>query len=122
LAQSGARFPRQARLIEPAHYQRVFTSCRGKSSDRWLTLLASPNTLDIPRLGLAISRKAARHAVARNRIKRIVRESFRQHKNSLGALDVVVIARSGVAARNNAELRSALAQHWKRLVRLCETS
>ena len=42
-----------------------------------MTVLATPNQLQHPRLGLAISRKVARSAVGRNRIKRVVRESYR---------------------------------------------
>jgi ribonuclease P protein component len=43
-----------------------------------------------PRLGILISRKHAAHATDRNRIKRCIREAFRQTQNELGPLDVLV--------------------------------
>ena len=42
------------------------------------------------RLGLVVTKKGNAKAVRRNRIKRIVRETFRQHQPSLGTYDVVV--------------------------------
>ncbi len=43
-----------------------------------------------PRLGILISRKHAREATVRNRIKRYIREAFRQEQEALGGLDVLV--------------------------------
>ena len=80
-----ARFPKRARLLKPAEFSRVFKKAH-RSSDRQLTILAAPNDLDYPRLGLAISKKHAKRAVDRNRIKRIVRESFRQNLVACGRL------------------------------------
>ena len=115
-------FPRTARIVGAAEYRRVFDHCQCKSSDRWLTILALANGLDRPRLGLAISRKAEKTAVGRNRVKRIIRESFRHHQGELRSWDLVVIARHGVAAQSNAELHAALAKHWTRLQRTCAES
>lgn len=115
----GKGFPRTARLLSAGDYRRVFNGCCCKSSDRWLTVLAVKNPLGLPRLGLAISRKAEKSAVKRNRIKRLIRESFRHQQAELGALDLVVIARPGVASQSNPALRAALAKHWTRLQRSC---
>ena len=68
------------------------------------------------RLGLAIAKKRIRRASARNRIKRLVRESFRYHAAELCGLDVVVLAR-GDGAASNRELLDSLATHWQRLGR-----
>ena len=86
----GAGFPRRVRLGGPAVFAEVFAR-PAKSSDRYFTVLARPNGLNHSRLGMAISRKIARSAVARNRIKRIVRESFRHHQSQLGGMDWVVM-------------------------------
>jgi ribonuclease P protein component len=53
--------------------------------------------------------------VARNRVKRLVRESFRHAQDDLAGLDLVVMARSGIAATPNRPLREALDRHWRRL-------
>jgi ribonuclease P protein component len=87
-----------------------------------MTMLAVPNDRDYPRLGLAISRKAARSAVARNRIKRHIRETFRHRQAELGGLDLVVIARPGIAAQSAPALNDALDKLWKRLITTCAGS
>ena len=80
-------------------------------------MLARPNGLAWPRLGLVISSRCARRAVDRHRLKRLVRESFRLHQDRLAGLDVVVIGRPGVAGRENREVFAALEGHWRRLER-----
>jgi ribonuclease P protein component len=114
-----ARFPRQARLTRPAEYRRVFDHSQCKASNRWMTVLATPNACHVPRLGLVISRKAAGCAVKRNRIKRLVRESFRQRQPALGSLDIVFIGRAGISERPNSELAQSLEKIWKRLMETC---
>jgi len=61
-----------------------------------------------------VGKKHIRLAVSRNRIKRVVRESFRLHACELGALDVVVLCRCD-ARTPAAELRASLEQHWRRV-------
>lgn len=85
-------------------------------------MLARPNDLARPRLGLAISRKVAKLAVARNRIKRIVRESFRRHQQELASLDCVVLGRAGLAEQDNALLFASLERHWRRFAQPCVPS
>lgn len=82
-----------------------------------MTVLARENDRTLARLGLAISKKHARRAVDRNRIKRVVRESFRQQLGVLQGFDIVILARGGIAAKNNQELRAALNVHWNKLAR-----
>ena len=115
LSVGAARFPRDARLTGSAQFQRVFKNARLRSTDAVLAVLAVENELSIARLGLAISRKAARRAVARNRVKRLIRNSFRVNRQHLSGLDIVVIGRPGIENKSNAELLNALARHWKRL-------
>jgi ribonuclease P protein component len=70
------------------------------------------------RLGLAVSKKHAKKAVERNRIKRVVRESFRENKSRLAGLDVVVINQSGTGQAANAGLFASLDAHWDRCCKL----
>jgi ribonuclease P protein component len=49
-----------------------------------------------PRLGMLVSRKHAKAATQRNRIKRCIREAFRLEQDKLGALDVLVRPPYGV--------------------------
>jgi ribonuclease P protein component len=117
-----ALFPRQVRLTGPAEYQRVFDHCRCKASNRWMTVLATPNDRNTARIGLIISRRTARKAVERNRIKRQIRESFRHCQSRLDRLDIVVIGRSGIASQSNRVLALSLERIWRRLIATCAGS
>ncbi len=117
----GAHFPRCARLTGQHAFADVFAQ-PVKSSDRYFTVFARPNHLTYPRLGLAISRKVAKSAVVRNRIKRIVREDFRQRQQQLGGLDYVVMARAGLAEQEHAVLSVSLQRHWQRIAQACAPS
>ena len=119
------RFERHDRLLTAAAFGRVFKKAN-RSRDKWFTVLCRDNVSCEEnggcgtkggagaRLGLAISKKHCRKAPARNRIKRIVRESFRHHQAELGNLDVVVINQPAAATATNQQLFDSLASHWTR--------
>ena len=89
--------------------------------DVCFTVLARKRGAFPGRLGLAISRKQAPRAVDRNRLKRIVRESFRHNRELLFGLDCVVLCRQGTVTRTNEVLFASLEMHWSRLRhRLCD--
>lgn len=73
------RFSADRRLLTAADFSHVFKKPQ-KSADRYLMLLASSGQHQHARMGLAIAKKRIKRAVDRNRIKRLVRESFRQHQ------------------------------------------
>jgi len=70
------------------------------------------------RLGMAVSRRVSKLAVVRNRIRRIIRESFRLSRTGLPDCDVLLIARTDAATRNSNELRADLDSIWQRLAAL----
>lgn len=86
-------FPKHFHLLRPAEFSRVYEHGR-KSHSRGFVLFQAPNEEDHPRLGLSIGRKFG-GAVRRNRIKRLVRETFRLHWREwdLQGRDIIVIAK-----------------------------
>ena len=110
------RLTKDNRLLTAAAFARVFEKAT-RSRDKWFTVLCRDNHQEIARLGLAISKKSCRHATGRNRIKRIIRESFRQHQEQLTGLDVVVLNQSAAAAAGNKTLFDSLNRHWQKCAR-----
>jgi ribonuclease P protein component len=87
-----------------------------------MTLLAARNQCGHPRLGMALSRKVVHNAVTRNRIKRLMRESFRHWQSGLDELDVVLLGRPGIAEQSGKTLNAALEKLWEQLIERCAGS
>jgi ribonuclease P protein component len=104
------------RLSDTADFSRVFSGAN-RSRDRYFTVLSRPNDQSSARLGLAISKKHCRLASDRNRLKRIVRESFRRHRPELASLDIVVMVQPGTDGADNAALFDSLDGHWQKIRR-----
>ena len=83
-------FARRYRLTKTDEFSSVFgfrRAIRGKL----LMLHYQPRAEGMDaRLGLVVGKKLLKHAVDRNRLKRIVREQFRMRRSSLPAMDLVV--------------------------------
>jgi ribonuclease P protein component len=72
---------------------------------------------------MAVSRQVDRRAVGRNRIKRIIRESFRRYfASGAPAADFVVLPRRESATICNLQLFRSLEKHWERLLARLERS
>jgi len=112
MALESDRFRRSDRLLKAAEYRVVFKQPI-RSADKFFTVLASYNGMEKSRLGLAISKKSTPKAVDRNRLKRIARESFRQHYAKSAPLDFVVLAKPGTFKADNATLFRSMSALWK---------
>jgi len=98
-----------------SEYKRVFSRPK-RSADAFFTVLAMVSARQPARLGLAISKKQASRAVDRNRLKRLIRESFRHHRKELAGLDLVVMARRPALDAGNSRLFRSLRNHWQELM------
>lgn len=103
---TSARFPRSARVRAKSDFDRIFQ--HGRRVALPVLALHWQASQDAPRLGLAVSRKVDPHAVGRNRIKRVLRDTFRRLRDELAAGDYVVVARPPAARADAAELAAAL--------------
>lgn len=114
---SATAFPREVRLTQKSEYQHVFANATAVR-DRHFTVLVCETSLDSPRLGMVVAKKKAKRAVDRHRIKRIVRESFRNARVSLPVVDMIVLAQASAASANSDQLSESLDRIWKKMKRL----
>ena len=101
------KLPKAARLRRRREFlavqERGARLCSGN-----LVVLCGGAAQDRPRIGITVSSKVA-NAVGRNRVKRWVREAFRELQDQLPVVDLVVIARSGALTQGLPGARRALA-------------
>ena len=105
-------FNKTQRLLKKSDYDHVFVQAK-KIVTNDFVLLCRENNLGYARLGLALSKKMIAKAHDRNRIKRLLRECFRQ--TQLPAVDIIFLARSGVAQQTNLGLNTRLSATWDKL-------
>ncbi|MDY0066258.1 MAG: ribonuclease P protein component [Steroidobacteraceae bacterium] len=109
------------RLKAKSEFDRVYREA-WRSADGMFAVFARRNDGPGPRLGLSIAARIVGHAVRRNRIKRLIRESFRLHQHELPAVDIVVNARSGARNADNAAIIRSLEKHWRAVTKQCASS
>ena len=108
-------------MRRPAEFKRVYAIGK-RLGDEFFTVNAQANGLTCARLGMSIAARILRRAVDRNRLRRLIRESFRVNQLRLPALDIVIGVRAGVQTADNARLRSALEQLWQKISATCVNS
>jgi len=113
----GHAFSKSMRLLNSNDFQTVFDDAPLRTSHQHFLFLARQNQLDCPRLGLVIAKKHIRHAVDRNRMKRLIRETFRAKQQQLAGIDVIVLARKGMHETTNVMLIEQLNKQWQGLIR-----
>lgn len=109
-----AGLPRDARIRRAGDFA-ALRHASGRFGGRCFSVRYRPNGLDHARLGLAISKRVSKRAVERNRIKRLLRESFRRARAQLPPIDVVVMAREAAAGLPGHELLAEIDALWRRL-------
>jgi ribonuclease P protein component len=108
-------FPKHHRLYKSEHYKRVFSK-----PDRFIgvgyNLLSRTNGVGFARLGLAVSKRNFPRSFDRNRIKRIVRESFRDRFYNLPSLDIIFLCSNDSIVLSNHLLRTSLEKSWNEII------
>jgi ribonuclease P protein component len=116
------RFGKRLRLLSASEYSRVFANAQIKAACPELLIIASSSELDHPRLGLVVAKKHVKLAVQRNRLKRLIRESFRLRQHQLPALDIVVLSRKGIAELDNPAVSRILNKQWGRICKRAQAN
>ena len=109
------RFTRDFRLLSPADFKSVFDGAQHKVSCRYILMLAIKQQTSQTRLGMVVAKKNVSKSVERNRIKRLIRESFRHARLQLPGLDIVVLIRKGLDNLPNFVISSKIDALWKDL-------
>jgi len=120
-SQRRSRFGAELRLRSKLQFDALYASGK-RIDDRFFGLRVKPNGLGHPRVGLAVAVKTAGSGVARNRLRRLVRESFRLAQHELPAVDIVVAAKFPAREAPATTLRASLATLWQRVATTCATS
>jgi ribonuclease P protein component len=120
-SQRQLRFTADLRLRSKLQFDAVYAGGR-RIDDRFFSLRIKLNGLTHPRVGLAVAVKTAGNAVKRNRLRRVVRESFRLNQAQLPPVDVVVAVKFAAAGASSPTLRDSLATLWKRVASTCASS
>jgi ribonuclease P protein component len=74
--------------------------------DKYFKIFFIHNEEHNARLGIIASKKTLPSAADRNCVKRIIRETFRQHNIKAHSMDLVVMVRSAHPQESNAQLKS----------------
>lgn len=98
---------KEYRIKRNQDFQTVFQSGKSSANRQFVVYVYERENQDHFRVGLSVSKKIG-NAVTRNRIKRLIRQFFLEHKQMIKNRDYVIIARKPVATMNYEEVKSSL--------------
>ena len=90
-------WPRERRITRRAEYTACYNGGERLFTKYFVVFARSSGMAGAGRLGLAVTKKCG-NAVARNRIKRVLRSFFRLHQDEMPAIDIVVTPKKHLRA------------------------
>ena len=105
----------ELRLGDKTRIQTVFRAGKRQRSTE-LNIFYYPNQLLHPSLCISVAKKFVSKAFLRNRIKRIIRESFRLNQHRLCAYDFVIVVYKSMSLLNKKQMREKIDKHWQLLL------
>lgn len=82
-----------------------------------MVLLGRRNGLHYPRLAIIVAKKNIKKANDRNRVKRLIRESFRHNQQAIAGHDLVIIIKKGFDCASNPEIFTLLEKQWAKFLK-----
>ncbi|RZO70440.1 MAG: ribonuclease P protein component [OM182 bacterium] len=116
---SGKSFPPRYRLLSQPQFSQVFANAQIRKRSGNLRLHALKNKEDTARLGLAVPKRGTPKAHRRNRLKRLIRETFRVEREKLPSIDIVVQVSGPI---DDSQLRKDLRDQLESLAKNSEYS
>ncbi|MBQ84889.1 MAG: ribonuclease P protein component [Gammaproteobacteria bacterium] len=113
-------FPKASRLLNAADYSAVFDQTHFKVSCRYFLILARLSHDTNTRLGLIVAKKNIPAAIQRNRMKRLIRTSFRSLNPFPRHLDLIVLVRKGADEIHNRQAFALLNTLWSDVALKCQ--
>jgi len=114
-------FPAARRLRRKWEFDQLYASGKRLGNSHF-GMTVHPNSLGLARLGMAVASKPFGGSVPRNRIRRLIRESFRLRQHALPNVDMVISARPRARDASPAELRASLDGLWDKVKVQCAPS
>jgi ribonuclease P protein component len=111
-------FSRARRLDGPHAYAAVF-AYKCWVNGRWFQVYAKPNGAEIARLGVVVSKRIMKKAVARNYYKRLARDVFRHECADVAGADFVVRPRERIESDAAVPARVEMANLLRRAHSQC---
>ena len=103
-------------MAEKLNFDLIFSSPTN-SEDKFFAVFYVPNKTPRNRIGISIAKKLINKATNRNRLKRLIKNSFLGGLNCEKGVDVVVRAKYQASrATGDKILLESLANHWQKIM------
>ena len=99
------------RIKNPKEFSRIFS--KNKSFHKpGVIMLTKQNELNQPRLGITLPKKHIKLSVKRNKIKRIIKESFRLNCKNIKNSDIVILSQRKLNSMSKHNIQETLKELW----------
>ncbi|VFP77581.1 ribonuclease P protein component [Buchnera aphidicola] len=102
---------KKSRLLLNVQFQKIYNK-NYKIHTKHFLMFMHTNYLQFPRLGISISKKNVARSHDRNRVKRLIKESFRLVQHNLLFMDFIIIVKKNIHLLNNSKIFFFLKKLW----------